>query len=85
MDKLSRIHGSKKKAIILVGTVLEVEIGPKATDLGRISNFVVAKFDLGGGDTKVATINIRSVKIHTTGPLCTATDGDGGRGLMRPP
>ena len=78
MAKLSRIYGSNKKAIILVSTVLEVEIGPKATDLGRISNFVVAKFDLGGGDTKVATSNIRSVKIHTREPLCPDTDGDGG-------
>ena len=27
---------------------------------------------------KVATINIRSVKLHTPEPLCPATDGDGG-------
>ena len=27
---------------------------------------------------KVVTTNIRSVKIHTTEPLCTATDGGGG-------
>ena len=27
---------------------------------------------------KVATINIRSVKLHTPEPLCLATDGDGG-------
>ena len=38
-----------KETIILVGTVLEVEIGPKATALGRRRNFVVGKFYLGGG------------------------------------
>ena len=46
--------------------------------MGRRRNFVVAKFNLGGGDIKVATINIRSVKLHTPEPLHTATDGDGG-------
>ena len=60
-------YGANKKTIILVGTVLEVEIGLKATALGRRRNFVVARFDLGGGAMKVATINIRSVKLHTTG------------------
>ena len=61
----SRRYGSNKKKIILVGIFLEVEIGPKATVFGRRRNFVAAKFYLSGGDTKVATINIRSVKIHT--------------------
>ena len=51
-----------------VGTVLKVEIGPKATALGRRSTFVVKRFKLGGGDMTVATINIRSVKLHTTEP-----------------
>ena len=62
---------------MLVGTVLEVEIGPKATALGRHRTFVVTKFDLGGGDTKVATINISSFKLHTPEPLRPDTDGDG--------
>ena len=60
-------------------------IGPKATALGRHRNFVVAKFDLCGGDTKVATINIRSVKLDTLEPLRPDTDGDGGEGLLLPP
>ena len=73
-----RHYGANKKTIILIGTVLEVEIGSKATTLGRRRTFVVAKFDLGGGEMKVATINIRSVKIDTPEPLCNATDGGGG-------
>ena len=47
------------------------------TALGRHRNFVVAKFDLGGGDMKVSTINIRSIKIHNPEPLRSDTDGDG--------
>ena len=62
----------------IVGTVLEVVIGMKATALGRCRTFVVTKFNLGGGDMKLATINIRSVKLHTPEPLCPATYGDGG-------
>ena len=53
-----------------------MEIGPKATALGRRRTFVVAKFDLGGGDTKVVTINIRSFKLKTPEPLYPANDGD---------
>ena len=55
-----------------------MEIGPKATALGRRRTFVVARFNLGGGDMKVATINIRSVKLHTPEPLPPATNSDGG-------
>ena len=55
-----------------------MEIGPKATALGRFRTFVLAKLDLGGGDMKVATINIRSVKIHTMEPLHPATGDDVG-------
>ena len=47
LDECSRCCGANKKSIILVGTVLEVEIGPKATTSGRRRTFVVAKFDLG--------------------------------------
>ena len=68
----------RKKIRFLVGNVLEMEIGPNATELGWRRTFVVAKFDLGGGDTKVTTINIRSVKLHTPESLRPATDGDGG-------
>ena len=52
-----------------------MKIGPKVTVLVRRRNFVVAKFELGGGDTKVFTINIRSVKLHAPEPLRPATDG----------
>ena len=65
LAECSRRYGATKKTIILFGTVLGVEIRPKATALGRHRNFVVAIFDLGGGAMKVATINIRSVKLHT--------------------
>ena len=65
LAELLRRYRANKKTRILVGTVLEVKIGPKATTLGRCRNFVVVKFDIGGGDTKVATIDIRSVNIHT--------------------
>ena len=74
----SRRYRANKKTIIIVGTVLEAEIGPKATTLGRRRTFVVARFDLGGGDTKVATINIRSVKLHTPEPPRPSTGGDDG-------
>ena len=66
MSECLRRYGANKKNIIIIGTVLEVEIGLKATALGRRRTFLVARFDLGGGDMKVATINIRSVKLHTT-------------------
>ena len=55
-----------------------MEIGTKATTSVRRKTFIVTNFDLDGGDMKVATINIRSVKIHTPETLGTATDGDGG-------
>ena len=67
-----------KKTRILVGTVLEVEIGPKATALGRRRTFVVARFDLVGGAMKVDIINIWSVKIHTPEPPSPSTGVDDG-------
>ena len=78
LDECSRRYRANKKTIIIVGTVLEVEIFPKATSLGRRRTFVVAIFDAGGGDMKVATINIRSVKLHTPEPPRPYTGGDGG-------
>ena len=77
MAEFSRSYGANKKARIIVGTVLEVEIGLKTTVLGTRRTFVFAQFDLGGVDMMVATINIRSVKIHTPEPTCPATVGDG--------
>ena len=58
LAKFSRLYQGNKKTRILVGTVLDVEIGPKANTLVRCRDFVVANFNLGGGDMKVATINI---------------------------
>ena len=55
-----------------------MEIGLKAITFGRRRTFFSRKFDLGGGDMKVANINISSGKIHTLEPLRTDTDGDGG-------
>ena len=78
LAECSRRYGANKKTRILVGTVLEVEIGPKATALGRRRTFFVAIFDLGGGAMKVATINIQSFKIHTPEPPRSYNGGDGG-------
>ena len=75
MDDFLRRNGENKKTIILVGTVLEVEIGKKETVLGRRRTFVVVIFDLGGGAMKLATINIRSVELHTPEPPRPSTGG----------
>ena len=66
-----------KKTRIFVVTVLAVEIGPNATTSGRSRTFFIAKFDLDGGEMKVSTINITSVRIHTLEPLSPDTDGNG--------
>ena len=78
LDKCLRRYRANKKTIIIVDTVLEVEIGPKATALGRCRNFVVSRFDLVIGAMKLATINIQSAKLHTQEPPCPYTVGDGG-------
>ena len=78
LDDCSRRYEANKKTVILVGTVLEVEIWPKTTALGRRRNCFVARFDLGVGALKVATINIRSVKLHTPEPTRPSTGGDCG-------
>ena len=64
--ELLRRYRANKKTRILVGTILEVGIGLKATALGRrMILFFVKRFDLGGGTMKVDAINIRSVNLHT--------------------
>ena len=73
-----RRYGANKKTRILVGTVLEVEIGPKATALGRRRTFVVARSELFGGSMKMATMNSRSIKIHNPEPPRPSTGGNGG-------
>ena len=78
LSECLRRYGSKKKTKILVGAVLEGEIGPNTNTPGRCKTFVIAKFGPSGGDMKVVTINIRIIKIHTPEPLCLVTDGDGG-------
>ena len=78
LAELSRRYGANNKTRTLVGTVLEVKIGPKATALGRRSTFYVTRFDLGGGSMKVATINIRCVNLHTPEPPRPTNSGDGG-------
>ena len=67
---------ANKKTITIVGTVLEVEIGPKVNTSGRCRTLVVLKYDPGGGDMKLANINTTSVKLHTQEPLRPDTDGD---------
>ena len=71
-------YRANKKAVIIIGTVLEVEIGPKVTTSGMCRTFVISKFDIGGRDMKVANINIRSANIHTPEPLRPDTDREGG-------
>ena len=67
-----------RKTRIIIGIVLAVKIGPRVTMSGRRRTFFIREFDLFGGDIKVTTINIRSVKLHTPEPLRTATGDDGG-------
>ena len=68
----------KKKTTILVGTGLEMEIGPKATSLGRRRTFFVTIFDLDVGAMKVYSINICSFKLHTLEPTRPSTGSDDG-------
>ena len=79
LSEFSRRYGVNKKTMIIVVSVLEVEIYPEETTLGRCRSFAMEKFDLGGGDIKATIINIRSVKFHTPEPLCPATDCDCGK------
>ena len=73
-----RRYRANNKIRIIIGTILEVEIGPKLTALGRRRTFFVTRFYLGGGDMKVVTIIIQSDKFHTPEPPRTSTGGDGG-------
>ena len=76
LAKCLRRYRANKKARILVDTVLEAEIGPKAAALGRHRRFAISRFDIGGGAIKGATINIWGVKLHTTEPPFPSTGGD---------
>ena len=46
LDEFSRRYRANNKTIILFGTVLKVEIGPKATALGMRRDFVAKKLTL---------------------------------------
>ena len=65
LDKCLRRYRANKKKIILVVTILEVEIGPKATALGRRRTFVVARFDLGVIDGNYPLVIIMASGVIT--------------------
>ena len=53
--------------------------------MGRCRTLFVAKFDLGGGDIKVATINIRNVKLQIPENFVLLLMVMVGRGLLLTP
>jgi hypothetical protein len=71
LAECSRRYGAGKKTKLLSGTVLEAKETQKEGN-SRMSWFITADYDLGGGDIKRAQLNIRSVKsgeIPSDGPL----------------
>ena len=58
--EFARRYGSEKKSKLLDGEVVNTRNKP--TETGRASWFVRAWFHLGEGQTKLAEINVRSVK-----------------------
>ena len=71
----SRRFGSNFKAKLLNGQVISVENKPTKT--GRISWHVRAKYDLGGGTSKVTTLNVRSVKALPVESNGSVSGGEG--------
>ena len=69
LSECSRRYGANKKTTIIVVTVLEVEIGPKATALGRRRTFVVARFDLGRGAMKAKKVELQYITVIVTKPV----------------
>jgi hypothetical protein len=61
LAECSRRYGAGKKTKLLLGTVLEAKERQKEGN-SRMSWFITADYDLGGGDLKRAELNIRSVK-----------------------
>ena len=53
----------------IVGTVLEVVIGMKATALGRCRTFVVAGFYLGRGAMKAKKVELQYITVIVTKPV----------------
>ncbi len=64
----SRRYGAGKTTKKLPGTVVQAEEVQKAGN-SRLSWFITADYDLGGGDIKRARLNIRSVKSGEIPPL----------------
>jgi hypothetical protein len=60
LSECTRRYGSEKKTKVLSGEVIETRNNP--TESGRASWCVRARYHLGEGQTKLAEINVRSVK-----------------------
>ena len=60
LSECARRYGSEKKTKMLNGEVINTR--NKRTETGRASWFVRARCHLGEGQTKLAEINVRSVK-----------------------
>jgi hypothetical protein len=69
----SRRYGAGKTTKQLQGTVVEVEEVQRAGN-SRLSCFITADFDLGGGDMKRVRLNIRSVKSGEIPPVVPLVD-----------
>ena len=72
-SECSRRFGSNAKVKLVTGTVIGVVNKPTAT--GRSSWHVKGRFDIGGGTMKVATLNVRSVKMAPSESANDATEG----------
>ena len=83
LDKCSKCYRSNKKTIIIDGTVLDVEIGPKVTVLGRRRTFVVARFDLETWRWPPSTFGVSRSTLRNLLVLLLVVIL--GRGLMLPP
>ena len=71
-------QGDTERTRILVGTVLEVEIGPKATALGRRMNFFCCNILPWRIIHEGGNHQHKECQPHTTEPPCTSTGGGGG-------
>ena len=74
LAECARRYGANKKKTVLEGTV--TRFFTKNTQEGRVSHYITAIYDLGGGTTKKATINSRSVH---------AVPKEGQKGQVQPP
>ena len=60
LAEYTRLFGRQSKSKMIGGKVLSVY--NKKTAIGRNSRYVQCQFDLGGGSTKVADVNIRFIQ-----------------------